>query len=322
MTTFYVTCDASIVRPDLPARPIMLSASSFERLGSKRGRPGYLPPARVPPQVTEIAVDPGGFQAQMRYRGYRFSWETYIQWLYQLGPRVAWAAFPDLPCEQELAADADQVRARQERTLEYAAQLWRSPSCTDQLDGYRAQPWSWVPTVQGRTIDQYVWMAEQLEPLWRSQVFQYEVMARITGQLRLNEPETDRRTRIEAEWAARCASFMRIGIGSLCRRERAQEVVDIVRAVAQVLPTARFHLWGVKLDALGALLAAGLLDIVASTDSSAWNRRFGRDIDRINREQLTLGMSQRAFAVQVSLPRYLARVDRALSLPRQGRLPV
>jgi hypothetical protein len=55
-----------------------------------------------------------------------------------------------------------------------------------------------------------------------------------------------------------------VGSGSLCRRERTSEIVSIVRALADDLPSERFHLWGVKLGALEALREAGLRDRVSS----------------------------------------------------------
>jgi hypothetical protein len=109
--TFYATLPADHAsRADIPAgQPILLSAASFETLARYRGRPGALDVPRVPKQVPEIAVDPGGFIAASR-GGYRFSWAAYEQ-LAQLGPRLSWAASPDLPCEQALTPLEVQVRA-------------------------------------------------------------------------------------------------------------------------------------------------------------------------------------------------------------------
>ncbi len=64
-----------------------MSAASFETLARRRGRPGTLDLPKVPHQVREIAVDPGGFVAASS-GGYRFSWAAYEHWLAQLGPRL------------------------------------------------------------------------------------------------------------------------------------------------------------------------------------------------------------------------------------------
>jgi hypothetical protein len=122
--------------------------------------------------VSEIAVDPGGFVAASR-GGYRFSWADYEGWLARLGPRLSWAALPDLPCEPSLAPLDRQVRARQEQTLQWAWELWGGHDDTENWEVHRTHSWSYVPTVQGRTVGQYVHHAEQLAPLLAQQFDHY-----------------------------------------------------------------------------------------------------------------------------------------------------
>src|SRR3981081_1621968 len=157
------------------------SRSYCLRPASKRSRATKVDRAlstcqRVPAHVPEIAVDPGGFVAAT-HGGYRFSWAAYEVWLARLGPRLSWAAFPDLPCEQSLAPLEVQVRARQEQTLRWAWELWGGHDDTENWEVHRAHTWSYVVTVQGRTVDQYVRHAEQLAPLVAQQFDHYHYTA-------------------------------------------------------------------------------------------------------------------------------------------------
>jgi hypothetical protein len=264
----------------------MLTATSFWRLGQKRARlraaQAILRTNTIPEHVPEIAVDAGGFVAALRYEcSYPFSWQAYTAWIAHL-PRVSWAALPDHPCEPQLAGNRDAVRARQVATTNASLEF---------VMFRRHVSWAWVPTIQGRNVDEYVWHARY----WR-----YELLKLPHGDFRdycqgLEHP-----------------SF-RVGIGSLCRRQSAADVVRIVSAVADVLEPLgmRFHLWGVKLDAIAALRTAGLSGVIASLDSAAWNGRFG---DRIN-AQRSSGMTQRQYSWQIAWPAYYTKITTALSAP-------
>jgi hypothetical protein len=307
MVTFYPTVVADHVLPGLPAGPLMLSAASQ----ATRGRPrGVIKMPNVPPQVTEIAVDPGGWVAAS-HGGYKFSWQAYRTWLCRLGPRLTWAAFPDLPCEKGLASDEYAVRERQEQTLQWASEFWISPTC-GKRDGFLGQPWAWVPTVQGRDVGEYVWMAEQMQEQIERQRFHYDTMASVLAAVADKlEPEARADTWLTQAWAAKCAAQRRIGIGSLCQRP-AIEVAPIVRAVSDALPGQRFHLWGIDIRALRRLQVAGLLDVVASFDSASYNGRFGRDIPKIDAERKRMRLTQAGHAVEVLLPRRQRRIAQLL----------
>jgi len=225
-----------------PGQPILLSAASFEALARQKGRPGALDVPKVPSHVPEIAVDPGGFVAATR-GGYRFSWADYEEWLARLGPRLSWAAFPDLPCEQSLAPLDVQVRVRQEQTLQWAWELWGGDDDTENRDSQRSRSWAYVATVQGRTVDQYTRHAEQLAPLLAQQFDQYHHTDYGLDLVDLFGEDQARATRA---WAQHAARHHRVGIGSLCGRNQPSEVAELVRivtAVAEVLP-GPFHLLG------------------------------------------------------------------------------
>lgn len=150
---------------------------------------------------------------------------------------------------------------------------------------YRAVPWVWVPTVQGWTIDDYKRHAREMRPLIEEMYEHYGT-----------------------------ESAFRVGIGTLCRRASVDMIHQVVRAVSAILPDVPLHLWGVKLGLLQSPLA--LPECVASVDSAAWNGLFrtGRN------EWKTSGLPQRRWIFDVALPRYQAKVEQALSIPKQAVL--
>jgi hypothetical protein len=292
----------------------MLTAASFETVSASRGRPGVLPVPNVPEHVTEIAVDPGGFVAAT-HGGYKFSWDTYVDWLHQLGPRLTWAAFPDLCVEPELASDARAVRQRQEQTLEWAWEFWGGKDDTESFWMHPDHPWAWVPTIQGRNLDEYVWMAKELAPLFCQQDFDYGYLGSGNYDIADSNMEDDSEILLEkiATWSMHCATHRRIGIGSLCQRRDTKEIVRIVQAVHEILPGMTFHLWGVKVSSLRELMRAGLIDCIASFDTAAFNGAFGRDLEKRRYEMRTMHVSQRAHGLTVALPRYQRKVAGALA---------
>ncbi len=147
---------------------------------------------------------------------------------------------------------------------------------------YKAAPWAWVPTIQGWEVEDYQRHAREMKPL-------IEEMAACYG----------------------TESAFRVGIGTLCRRASVDMIHQVVRAVNEILPGVPLHLWGVKLGLLQSPLA--LPECVASVDSAAWNGLF-----RTGREEWkTSGLPQRRWIFDVALPRYQAKVEQALSVPKQ-----
>lgn len=309
-TTFLTTIAGDQARPYMPATPIMVTATSYWRIGQRRQKwrsSGKIPPVKLPPHIPEVAADSGGFEAARKHNGqYPFSFEAYTEWLSTI-PNLTWAALPDLPVEREIAATFASMRERQELTLGYARELWGEST---EHSEYARVPWCWVPTVQGRDVDDYVWMAEQLKPLLLDQLLDYDYTAYAEDRYFHGE-EISEEAQARYDEAEHGAEYRRVGIGSLCKRETVSEIVEIVRAVAEVLPGQSFHLWGVKLNALAALRDAGLLPLIASTDSSAWNNRFGSDLEA---PKLS-GLTQRDYLWNVQWPKYIAKVDAALGGP-------
>jgi hypothetical protein len=235
-----------------------------------------------------VAVDCGGFAAARR-GGFDYLALQYVQWLRQLD--VAWAATFDFPCEPELGVD---VRAQQAATTEYAHMF---------LEQWPEELFPRVVTVEGYTVDDYVRHAEQLAPLifklrnWTYNCHSY-------GRGEVNESVLSR-------WH----DEFRVGIGSLCRRNRVSHIAPIVDPVATVLPDIPLHLWGVKVGFLK--LTASLHPQIVSVDRAAGNGRFARGLERYQQS----GMSQRAYLHRVQLPAYRGKVLAALAAPKQLRLP-
>jgi hypothetical protein len=203
----------------------------------------------------------------------------------------------DQCCEQEITGTNEGVvRERQVWTDEMAQRF---------IDEHGDVPWAWVPTLQGWTVEDYLQAADDMEPLIRMlQSYYYER----PGYLYETTDEPDP---IELERVERNVLDFRVGIGTLCARKDTAEVIAIVEALTARFPGVRFHLWGVKLAAL-ASWPGGLPAQVVSTDSAAWNGRFGSDITEINAEQARLGQSQREHGYRVRLPRYVDRFRAAV----------
>jgi hypothetical protein len=282
--SFYATIDSDSVRPQwMQPGAYLLPATSFFRKGF---------PTPTLPEGCDVALDCGGFVATRVWGEYRFSPGDYINWARTI-PNVRWAAMFDYCCEQEVAATAGVVRQRQ---------VWTASAARQFLAEAGDVPWAWVPTLQGWTVEDYMQAADDLEPLIRElQSFYAERVEMLYDAAGDGEPDADELARVE-----RNMLDFRVGIGTLCNRKDVGEVVEIVEALVERLPGVTFHLWGVKLQALGSW-PGGLPSQVVSVDSAAWNGRFGRDISVLNAEQQALGMSQREYGYTVRLPRYLER---------------
>jgi hypothetical protein len=283
--SFYATIDSDSVRPQwMQPGAYLLPATSFFRKGF---------PTPTLPEGCDVALDCGGFVATRVWGEYRFDPLDYIAWAESI-PNVRWAAMFDYCCEAEITGANDGVvRERQVWTAEMARRF---------LDSYGDVPWAWVPTLQGWTVADYLQAADDLEPLIRElQSFYAERLEMLYDAAGDDEPDPD-----ELERLSRNLTDFRVGIGTLCNRKDVAEVVEIVEALVERLPGVTFHLWGVKLQALGQW-PGGLPSQVVSVDSAAWNGRFGRDISVLNAEQRELGMSQRQYGYTVRLPRYLER---------------
>lgn len=274
MITFYPTVARDQVSRITTTR-VLLTASSYaaeevRRSGKVRAS---LPQPVLPTWVTERAADCGGFVATFKWHGvYPYTPRQYVAWLRSWQPQ--WAATMDFCGEDEITnGKPGIVRARQQATTEMAWFFWQS---------YQDTPWTWVPTIQGWTVDDYRWHACQMKPLIEA---------------------------MHTTYAGNPA--WRVGIGTLCRRASVSMIHDVARAVTEVLPGIPLHLWGIKLGALQSPLA--MPERVVSVDSAAWNGLFGSDREKWKAS----GLAQRQWSWEVSYPRYERKVARALDQPKQ-----
>lgn len=149
---------------------------------------------------------------------------------------------------------------------------------------FRSAPWAWVPTVQGWNINDYQRHASELKPLILE---------------------------MQKFYQSNNMQQFRVGIGTLCRRVKSDVIHEIVSAVAAELPDIPLHLWGVKLGLLKRNIA--LPRQVSSIDSAAWNGFFGK----AHNEVRASGLTKQQFAYTVALPRYMRKLNIAMSKPKQ-----
>lgn len=147
---------------------------------------------------------------------------------------------------------------------------------------YPGVSWAWVPTIQGWMVEDYRRHAREMKPL-------------VQQMYRAGHPD------------------FRVGIGTLCRRASAQMVRDVVVAVAAELPGMPLHLWGIKLSVLQSVYA---LPNVVSVDSAAWEGLMYSGRTAWKQAQAE-GYTQKEYAHHIALPRYLKKVEAALSEPKQ-----
>jgi hypothetical protein len=298
MIRFYATVDVDSMRPELMPRNVsyMLPASSFWRKG--------FPTPRLPEGV-DVAADCGGYVMTKIHGGYPYGMREYDAWLTMI-PRLRWAAMFDYCCEDDLTAgelgyDVADVFTRQRWTTELARSF---------VENFGYRPWAWVPTVQGWEVDDYRRHAERIAPLvfelqrWYEERQGYDYF---TG-------DEDNPADVEAfEFSCRASEAFRVGIGTLCRRASPSMIRDVVAAVSEVLPDVPLHLWGVKLSALsgGAMPPA-----VVSSDSAAWNQRFGSGLEGVKGS----GMTQREYGYRVALPTYHEKFEKLVNGRTTGRV--
>lgn len=147
---------------------------------------------------------------------------------------------------------------------------------------YKRVPWVWVPTVQGWEVEDYRRHARELRRLVDEMADYYD-----------------------------SGSSFRVGIGTLCRRASAEMIRRVAFTVAEELPGVPLHLWGIKLGALRDPIA--LPPAVRSVDSAAWKGLMFSDRTAYKAS----GLTQRRYSYTVALPAYRAKVERALSQPKQ-----
>jgi len=232
-------CRAMILRVGLPAstgslpiaaealdQPCLISANS---LWCPKRREFRTPGLAI--NDLDVALDSAGFVAMVRYGGYRWTPEQYVE----LAGSYSWAwwASMDFCCEPQVAGNRAVVAERIERTALYLfacrciAYRWRTAGAF-----WLADP---MPVLQGWTPDDYESSIEQTD-------------AALGG-----------------EWPAL------VGVGSVCRRSwgGAEGLGMVLRRIFDRLPAGvGVHLFGVKGDALARLEGNPR---VVSSDSMAWD---------------------------------------------------
>lgn len=225
----------------------------------------------VPAWWSDIALDSAGYVAMVRYGGYRWTVDQYVEMVVRgrglleqpddrdddlMGlpsPWTWWSAM-DYCCEEEIATNRLEVERRIAMTIETYVE------CFEALEGWRAEGVTDVPDplpiIQGRTPDDYVRCAAELGA----------AIDRAHPCTCQNGDDD-----CEAEWHREHEGLPDlIGVGSVCtRRLRGPEgVLRVVAALdASLPPNVRLHLFGVKSAALKHL--AGHPRIL-SVDSQAW----------------------------------------------------
>jgi hypothetical protein len=285
--TFYATISYGEMRDYMPDVPVLLSASSWAghrwRTLRKRGwselMVDAIPVPTIPPHVSHLAADCGGFVATRRWRRYLYTLPQLMDWYRGLGPHLAWAAMPDWCCEQEVAETAGIVRQRQRMTTLRAWQVW---------EHHRDEPWVWVPTIQGWEPADYAWHAREMKPLI-------------------------------AEMHHHYGSAFRVGIGTLCNRASPTMIRAVVQAVSGVLPDAIFHLWGVKLTLTQnrVVLPPQVVSSDSATWHGYVTRYTTGHNAANHREWRQSGLSKMQFGYLVALPRYREKIEAALAAPKQ-----
>lgn len=230
--------------------PVMVSAAAFWNRQKKR----FHMPEFTDLSETDFALDSAGFTAisgwgkKGKQRGmagiYPWTVSEYLEFASMSG--ASWFAQPDMCCEPEIAANADEVNYRIRatatllegllRTL-YAWQNELAKSCNSTTVSNVLRPC--VPVIQGRTIDDYKFSMELMLEVW-------------------------------SRWEPWLAPPKLIGIGSMCRRDLLdpeQGLLAILDGVKEFVPEgSKLHIFGAKGTALSHL---SQMDFVLSSDSMA-----------------------------------------------------
>jgi hypothetical protein len=285
MITFYPTVSKGEFGKYCNVPCALLPASSWagyemkERGLDKNGLVRAIPEPNpaIVSKIIKRAADSGGFVAMKKWGG---------SYIYTPGQYVQWlrswspdwAATMDFCCESPLTGGhAEVVVKRQLLTTEIAYHFWND---------YREESWAWVPTIQGWEVEDYQRHVRTMKPLIEEMQAYYL-----------------QRDGLDNEF--------RVGIGTLCARASAEMIRKVVMMVASEIPGIPLHLWGVKLSVLQSPVS--IPQQVASVDSGAWNGMWGKNREIWKRSPY----SQREWCFRVALPDYEAKVQMALSCPKQ-----
>jgi hypothetical protein len=291
--SFYRTLWRGSWRKRLPPPPgvYLLPISSWYVAGPSR----YLIVPTLP-EGLRYAVDSGAYRYTCSSGHYPFDFSDYLAWCQTLDPAPIWVAIPDWsggrtapePTWQSVTSHFHFLAALysakfQRLEITHVQQIRTALMAYAVWDHFRSAVPCWVPVLQGgKTAADYVWHARLMQPL-------IEEMAAYYG------PE----------------SPFRVGIGGLVGKS-ASAVLEIVAAIAAVLPGFTFHLFGWKLRALQEMPAAFPKCIAGlSSDSSQWNGQRVRGKTPGKKAWQESGLTQLAYAYCMALPSYEARLMEA-----------
>lgn len=157
----------------------------------------------------------------------------------------------------------------------YATQVRRWARCGD-LHAAVSQDWMCEPFVLART-------GLSIAAHQRLTIERYDALRALIGDAAYLMPVLQ--GYLPEQYAMHLAAYgdrlvpgVWVGVGSVCRRNGSpRELAAVLRAIKQVRPDLRLHLFGAKLT---ALQRRDVRDLAASADSMAWSyaaRREGRD---------------------------------------------
>lgn len=293
--TFYYTVARKHIRPNMPTMPVMISAASCVAVSRKETKRARLLAPRLPKNITEKAADCGGYVATHHWGGkYRFTPAQYVAWLD--GWQPAWAITFDLCCveKETKGSPGDNVVERR--------QLWTREMAELFFSTWPETPWAWSPVIQGFTLDQYKLHACLMAPLI------HQMWAYYTMMIEMAEDEEERR---QAE--LRLASF-RVAVGSLVGRATPEFIGEVILTIQSII--GKFIALHVLGGSLGYFKALQQIEGVVSYDSSVYNDRFGRDLER----QKGLSISQSQYLWQIAQPAYAKKIGRVIGAPQHLRL--
>lgn len=195
------------------------------------------------PDESFLMVDSGGFQCATKWEDceYPYSAREYMEWCREIGADIV--AGMDVACEERdvimdmdnCSIDSGTVEERLMKSLQYQLR---------QYEIYKEEFMSdffFMPVVQGNTVEQYEWFAKRLK------------------ETRLIQ---DRKF------------GGKVAIGSTCKRDDKDKILEILKTVKSVLPDdVKIHLFGATISIYKDKRFSGLFD---SSDSASW-KNYGAE---------------------------------------------
>ena len=238
--------------------------------------------------TTRPALDSAGFTAMVKFGGYRWTVEEYVERIVMnfagdgmrddgydraLMPCPwSWWSPMDYCCEQAIAPDRAEVVRRIQMTVDsYVETLEALQGWRDEGENTTPDP---LPILQGRRPADYVTCARELA----AAIDATDPCCCATG-----DPED-----CEATWHRdRPGLPPLVGLGSVCTREATgpEGILGVRHALDRELPPhVKIHAFGVKGELLELPAFGSYAHRLQSVDSSAWDDASRHDANRIRRE--------------------------------------